>query len=167
MIAGPRSCLNKIMVLEPHNERESITGAMLQRLEFVGMSEAASKDDVIAAPADDGVRFLVELEFVQNLINVRYLHYLATHNFFDDDRFMAFLRYLRYWKEPEYIQHMLFPQSLVVLDKLLCDDKRFRKELRIPQFVDYCHAQQGSHWLAFNAQIEAMGGTGELSQETI
>ena len=115
------------------------------------------------APADDRVRFLVELEFVQNLVNIKYLHYLATHDYFDDDNFMTFLRYLQYWKDPEYLQHMIFPQCLVVLEKLL-DDAQFRRELKIPQFVDYCHAQQGSHWLAFGAQLEAMAAS-EASRE--
>lgn len=95
---------------------------------------------------EDGERFLIELEFVQNLANLRYLHFLAQGRYFEDTAFLNFLRYLRYWKRPQYLVNILYPQCLAFLDALI-DNPRFRQELAIPHFIDYCHHQQGLHWL--------------------
>lgn len=67
---------------------------------------------------------------------------------------MNFLKYLRYWKKPEYARHMLFPQSLAILDALI-DDEKFRREFKFPQFVTYCHQQQGLHWMKFQDTISS------------
>lgn len=91
-------------------------------------------------------RFYLELEFVQNLSNPSYLHCLAGRGLLEDRCFLNFLRYLRYWKDPSYSVHLLFPQCLAVLDQLL-DNPSFRKELLLPQFVEYIHQQQGLHWM--------------------
>lgn len=71
-------------------------------------------------------RFIKDLEFIQNLSNAAYLHCkllsfiffsfiflfvilyffsldLARNQYFDDPCFLNYLKYLRYWKEPEYI----------------------------------------------------------------
>jgi hypothetical protein len=40
-------------------------------------------------------RLLIELEFVQNLANPTYLHYLAQNKYLEDEAFMAFLDYLQ------------------------------------------------------------------------
>lgn len=97
-----------------------------------------------AVPPDEK-RILIELEFVQNLSNVKYLHYLALNKYFDDPAFMRFLEYLQYWKEPQYSKYLLFPQSLAFLDALVYNTT-FRRELVFPQFVDFVHRQQGLHW---------------------
>lgn len=97
-------------------------------------------------PPADKERLIIELEFVQNLLNVKYLNYLASNNYFENNDFMAFLWYLQYWKQPQYTRHMLFPQSLSVLDTIIADPN-FRKELKVPGFIEFCHSLQGSHWL--------------------
>jgi mediator of RNA polymerase II transcription subunit 31 len=94
---------------------------------------------------DNEERFLIELEFVQNLANPKYLNYLAQNRYFDDPAFLDFLRYLRYWKEPEYARHLLFPQCLQFLDNLI-DNEAFRRELNVPQFMDFVHRQQFMRW---------------------
>jgi mediator of RNA polymerase II transcription subunit 31 len=93
-------------------------------------------------------RLLIELEFVQNLANPTYLHYLATNKYFDDDAFMRFLEYLTYWKEPEYIVLLKFPHCLAFLDAVL-NDENFRRSLTFggPGYRDYIHLQQGMHWM--------------------
>lgn len=98
-------------------------------------------EDEIAIPPDDE-RFLIELEFVQNLSNAKYLSYLAQNKYFQDPSFMEFLRYLRYFKEPEYLRHLIFPACLPFLDALI-DNPRFRQELLSPVFIEHIHAQQG------------------------
>lgn len=91
-------------------------------------------------------RFYIELEFVQNLANPKYLNHLAQNGYFEQESFLEFLKYLRYWKEPQYIKHIIFPQCLAFLDALI-ENPPFRRELALPQFVDFVHQQQGSHWM--------------------
>ena len=90
-------------------------------------------------------RLLCDLELVQALCNVRYLHYLATNKYFADDAFLAYLAHLRYWKQPEYARHLQFPQCLRFLDAVI-DSAAFRAECGLPTFVDFIHQQQGAHW---------------------
>ena len=71
-------------------------------------------------------RFEIEFEFVQNLSNVGYLQFLAQDKLFEDEAFLGFLEYLRYWKQPEYLMHLRFPQCLAFLDALI-DNPDFRK----------------------------------------
>ena len=92
-------------------------------------------------PPDDE-RFLIELEFIQNLSNPKYLSYLAQNKYFQDESFMKFLTYLRYFKDPKYLRHLLFPTCLSFLDALI-DNSKFRQELLSPVFIEHIHAQQG------------------------
>ena len=100
--------------------------------------------EMLASLSDDR-RLVIECEFVQNLANVMYLRYLAQNRFLSNDRFLAFLKYLRYWKQPEYAKLLMFPHCLAFLDALI-ENEAFRKELQQPQFAEFAHAQQGSHW---------------------
>ncbi len=104
----------------------------------------------MSQPRFEGVsendRLVCDLEFVQGLSNVRYLHYLAVNKFFDDPSFMAYLSFLQYWKEPEYARLLHFPQCLVFLDNLICNEE-FRSQLGLPEFIDFVHQQQGAHWM--------------------
>jgi len=108
------------------------------------MATASSSEDCLEGLTDER-RLVVELEFVQNLCNAKYLLYLAQNRYLVDERFMKFLRYLRYWKRPEYSRLLIFPQCLAFLDNLI-ENELFRKELTLPPFADFVHAQQGSHW---------------------
>ena len=102
------------------------------------MASCASNETV---PSDDE-RFLIDLEFVQNLSNPKYLSYLAQNKYFQDAGFMKYLEYLRYFKDPKYLRHLLFPTCLRFLDELI-DNSKFRQELLSPVFIEHIHAQQG------------------------
>lgn len=95
----------------------------------------------------DEERYLIELEFVQNLANPKYLNYLAQNGYFQQVEFIDYLKYLRYWKEPQYLKKLLFPQCLSFLDALI-DNPQFCRELALPQFMEYVHAQQGAQWMS-------------------
>ena len=112
-----------------------------------------------APPADDDERFLVELEFVQNLANPKYLQYLAQNRYFQDDQFMNFLRYLRYFQQVEYARHLVFPQCLAFLDALV-SRPQFVEDLANPFFVEHLHAQQGLFWQFSNNTLSTLPGTG-------
>ena len=59
-----------------------------------------------------------QLEFIQSLASPAYLHYLATSGILYQSPFLDFLRYLRYWKEPQYAKYIIYPQCLYFLDLL-------------------------------------------------
>eukprot|EP00804_Cyclotella_cryptica_P001268 CCRYP_012741-RB/>CCRYP_012741-RB protein AED:0.02 eAED:-0.02 QI:0/-1/0/1/-1/1/1/0/155 len=72
--------------------------------------------------------FQTQLEFVQSLASPAYLHYLATSGILYQSSFLDFLRYLRYWKRPEYAKYLIYPNCLYFLDLLVppdddCDDE--------------------------------------------
>jgi mediator of RNA polymerase II transcription subunit 31 len=93
----------------------------------------------------DDERFRQDKEFVQLLCNMKYLQFLAQNKYFQDEKFMLYLEYLRYWKQPEYCVLLSYPQCLAFLDNLI-DNERFRTELMQPAFIDYAHQQQGFAW---------------------
>lgn len=90
-------------------------------------------------------RFQVELEFVQCLANPNYLHckflcaffvhfinvffsaVIAQRGFFKDSAFINYLKYLLYWKEPEYARYLKYPMCLYFLD--LLQYEHFRREI--------------------------------------
>ena len=90
------------------------------------VNERKSTTDPPELPSD---RFELELEFLQMLASPAYLHYLAINEYLSDSAFMDFLKYLRYWKQPEYVKFVSYPHSLYFLD-LLTENERFRRELK-------------------------------------
>ena len=89
---------------------------------------------------------------------------LAQQQYFQDERFINYLSYLRYWKKPQYACYITYvirtsfltrtlrnsfryPHSLYFLD--LLQHERFRKELAKPDCVAYIHRQQFYHWLHY------------------
>jgi len=92
----------------------------------------------------DKTRFEVELEFVQCLCNPNYLNFLAQRGFFDDSAFVNYLKYLLYWKSPEYAKFLKYPQCLMFLE--LLQYEKFRKELVYPSCAKFIDDQQLLHW---------------------
>ena len=78
-------------------------------------------------------RLMIEFEFVQNLSNPAYLHYLAQNKYLQDSKFINFLIYLKYWEKPEYIKHLVFPQCLAFLNELVANPK-FREVFNLNYF---------------------------------
>lgn len=93
---------------------------------------------------DDETRFILELEFVQCLANADYLHWLALNKYLDDPAFIAFLRYLSYWRRPEYVRFLVYPQALAVLELLGRAD--VRREVGRVQYKDFLQDQQLLQW---------------------
>ncbi|AFN84002.1 Rad5p-binding protein [Encephalitozoon romaleae SJ-2008] len=65
-----------------------------------------------------GSRFERELEFVQLLCNPEYLRWLAHEGYFESEEFRSYLRYLEYWRRPEYSRFLSYPQCLAILERL-------------------------------------------------
>ncbi|THU44844.1 hypothetical protein C4D60_Mb02t11640 [Musa balbisiana] len=81
-------------------------------------------------PDDGRQRFLLELEFVQCLSNPTYIHYLAQNRYFEDEAFIGYLKYLKYWQRPEYIKFIMYPHCLFFLE--LLQNANFRNAMAHP-----------------------------------
>jgi len=79
------------------------------------------------------VRFQSELEFVQCLSNPLYLRELSIQNYLDKPEFLNYLKYLEYWRDPNYVQFIIYPTCLVYLT--LLQQPLFRERLHDPVFV--------------------------------
>jgi mediator of RNA polymerase II transcription subunit 31 len=85
----------------------------------------------------DKTRFQVELEFVQSLSNPNYLQFLAQQQYFEDEDFLLFIEYLKYWKEPEYCKYIVYPYCLEILDLLA--EPEFRQSIQTTDRVTFIH----------------------------
>ena len=108
-------------------------------------------------------RFELELEFIQSLSSPRYLHHLANQNYLRDEAFLDFLRYLRYWKQPEYAKYITYPHCFFFLD-LLCDNEMFRNELMNIEFQNFVHQQQFFNW-QYRSRLLYGTGTANVENE--
>ncbi|CAB1316388.1 unnamed protein product, partial [Coregonus sp. 'balchen'] len=72
-------------------------------------------------------RFQSELEFIQCLANPNYLNFLAQRGYLREKPFVNYLKYLLYWKEPEYAKFL-------------------KKELVNAQCAKFIDEQQLLHW---------------------
>ncbi|WWC96438.1 hypothetical protein V866_003306 [Kwoniella sp. B9012] len=80
------------------------------------------------------IRFQAELEFIQCLSNPQYLHSLATQGYFGKETFINYLKYLEYWRKPQYVKFIVYPTSLIYLTVL--QSSLFRERLADPVFVN-------------------------------
>ncbi|KAI4324890.1 hypothetical protein MLD38_030334 [Melastoma candidum] len=95
-------------------------------------------------PDDGRQRFLLELEFVQCLANPTYIHYLAQNRYFEDEAFIGYLKYLMYWKRPEYVKFIMYPHCLYFLE--LLQNANFRNAMAHPGNKELAHRQQFFFW---------------------
>lgn len=130
----------------------------------------------------DRDRFELELEFVQCLASPAYLHYLATSGILYQSTFLDFLRYLRYWKLPQYAKYLTFPNCLYFLDLLVPPSpssitnngekkdaaaaanavdrgEAFRREIAHVPFRNFVHEQQFYSWQFRSARLYGGGMT--------
>lgn len=106
----------------------------------------------IPPPADTAVpRFTTELEFVSALANPMYLQYLGTnfHHLLnppettdgkepdencDANKFARYLKYLLYWKTPEYSRFLTHPAATIRNLELL-QNQSFRSSVQHPDLA--------------------------------
>lgn len=51
---------------------------------------------------------LTPLQFVQSLSNPYYLHHLCVQKYFEDDAFVEWCKYLKYFAQPEYLPFLSY-----------------------------------------------------------
>jgi len=114
------------------------------------------------------LRFQVELEFVQCLANPHYLNFLAQRGFLKEQSFVNYLKYLLYWKKPEYAKFLKYPQCLHFLE--LLQYEHFRRELVNPACAKFIDEQQILHWQYYSRRRmrislpKSSGQTGSVSE---
>lgn len=118
------------------------------------MASVKGNDDVPQSPSmpknvykdpDDGrQRFLLELEFIQCLANPTYINYLAQNRYFEDEAFIGYLKYLQYWRQPEYTKFIMYPHCLFFLE--LLQNANFRNAMAHPGNKELAHRQQFYFW---------------------
>ena len=110
-------------------------------------------------------RFLVELEFVQCLANPSYLHFLAKQGLFDNAAFKNYLKYLLYWKRPEYIRFIKYPECLFFLE--LIQREEMHESMKSPSCVSFISQQQLLHWqhYARNRDVTLSSSLNEISEQ--
>jgi mediator of RNA polymerase II transcription subunit 31 len=86
----------------------------------------------------------VELEFVQCLANPGYLHFLAKQGMFESVEFKNYLKYLLYWKGPEYVKYIKYPECLFFLELIQQDE--LHENLKNKNFISLISQQQLLHW---------------------
>ncbi|KMZ74871.1 Mediator of RNA polymerase II transcription subunit 31 [Zostera marina] len=107
-------------------------------------SEASEPLETFKDPDDGRQRLLMELEFVQCLANPTYINYLAQNQYFEDEAFIGYLKYLQYWRKPEYITLIMYPHCLFFLE--LLQNESFRNAMAHPGNKELAHQQQFYFW---------------------
>ncbi|OXC81303.1 hypothetical protein J005_06594 [Cryptococcus neoformans] len=79
------------------------------------------------------VRFQSELEFIQCLAHPQYLHELHIQGYLEKPPFLNYLKYLEYWREPQYVRFIIYPTCLVYLT--LLQTELFRSRLGDMGFI--------------------------------
>jgi mediator of RNA polymerase II transcription subunit 31 len=91
-------------------------------------------------------RFELELEFVQSLANPYFIHDMAKRGLLQNEQFIAYLKYLQYWRlDARYAKYVLYPHCFHFLKLLMREE--FRRAMRNPRKCDFVHKQQLDHWL--------------------
>lgn len=69
---------------------------------------------------------------------------MALRGYFKDSAFINYLKYLLYWKEPEYAKYLKYPMCLYFLD--LLQYEHFRREVVNSQCTKFIDDQQILLW---------------------
>jgi len=51
-------------------------------------------------------------QFVQSLSNPYYLHHLCVQKYFEDDAFVEWCKYLKYFSQPEYLPFLSYVSQI-------------------------------------------------------
>ena len=74
------------------------------------------------------MRLQYDYDFIQGLVSSDYIKYLSRKGYLRDQAFLNYLRYLRYWKQPEFSKLLQWSQCIDILDMLLQQEIRTELE---------------------------------------
>ncbi|KAL3989945.1 Mediator of RNA polymerase II transcription subunit 31 domain protein [Acanthocheilonema viteae] len=112
----------------------------LDLLRGSGLNSASGPE----TPEEQKKRFEIECEFVQALANPHYLNFLAQRGYFKESYFINYLKYLLYWKRPEYARALKYPQCLHFLEAV--QSSAFREAITCTANAKFIEEQQLLQW---------------------
>ncbi|KAJ3412586.1 hypothetical protein HDV05_000566 [Chytridiales sp. JEL 0842] len=77
----------------------------------------------------------------------RHLPLLAQQRYFEDPAFINYLKYLQYWREPQYSQFIVYPYALELL--IYLQHPAFRASVAAESTVQLIHQKEFFHWKNF------------------
>ena len=70
------------------------------------------------------MRLQYDFDFVQGLVASDYIKYLSRKGYLRDEAFLNYLKYLEYWRKPEFFKLLQQPTCVDILDMLLQSEIR-------------------------------------------
>ncbi|KAF6006459.1 hypothetical protein HII13_005136 [Brettanomyces bruxellensis] len=77
---------------------------------------------------------------------MQYLTYLAQTGHLEDPRFLNYLKYLEYWRQPEYAKQLVYPDCLHILT--LLQSEEFRKQISKFEVSSVIYNDMVARWKA-------------------
>lgn len=87
---------------------------------------------------------------------------IAQRGYFKDQTFINYLKYLTYWKEPEYARYIKYPMCLYFLD--LLQYEHFRREIVNSQCVKFIDDQAILLWQHYTRRRMKLLAAGQQNQ---
>lgn len=88
---------------------------------------------------------------------------IAQRGYFKDQTFINYLKYLTYWKEPEYARYIKYPMCLYFLD--LLQYEHFRREIVNSQCVKFIDDQAILLWQHYTRRRMKLLAAAQLNQQ--
>lgn len=89
---------------------------------------------------------------MQLLSNPHYLHHLSKNNYFKNNQFREYLKYLEYWNTEPYINFLIYPQCLIILEALN-NNEEIVNQLDDQKIIEFIDEQLTGFWIWKNADI--------------
>lgn len=87
---------------------------------------------------------------------------IAQRGYFKDQTFINYLKYLTYWKEPEYARYIKYPMCLYFLD--LLQYEHFRREIVNSQCVKFIDDQAILLWQHYTRRRMKLLAAAQINQ---
>lgn len=102
---------------------------------------------------------------MKTIKNRKILLVLAQRGYFKDQAFINYLKYLQYWKEPEYAKYLMYPMCLYFLD--LLQYEHFRREIVNSQCCKFIDDQAILQWQHYTRKrikmFNSVNGMGQMN----
>ena len=119
------------------NRRQSFANQNVNKPGNESLASKFKKEDPWQHEQDELLRLQYDYDFIQGLVSPDYLKYLSRKGYFQDEAFLNYLRYLQYWRKPEFMKLLQQPQCVDVVEMLLQDEIRDEIISRNEDFAIY------------------------------
>ncbi|KAF7703948.1 Mediator of RNA polymerase II transcription subunit 31 [Cucumispora dikerogammari] len=85
---------------------------------------------------DEELQFIEDIKCLQLLLNKEYINYLIDLGLFKEENFLLYMKYLRYFHRNEYITSIIYPDCLIILEKLIILlESHFKGEIKYYEMI--------------------------------